>query len=315
MLASQVAGLYNPDDKKLYVVSRSGRIGALEKATFSHEFTHALQDQNFDLGSLKLDEIGQGDRSFARLALVEGDATLAMTYWEIQNLTTADLGELLQQAQTDPSTAQLAALPAILRESLLFPYVQGLTFVQGLQSGGGWRAVDSAFAKPPASTEQILHPDKYTAGEQPDAVTLPSDLAAKVGSGWSAPVVDTLRGVPARRLARGCARDEQGHGGRRGGGLGRRPDRGASRPRTAPGASSLRTAWGQRERRERVRGGGASRSSTGWRLGAAAARRRRDGAVGPRRLGRRDLSRIAGASASPADVRGRADRPYIDSGR
>src|SRR5436190_1897979 len=97
MLGSQVAGLYNPDDKKLYVVSRSGKIGALEKATFSHEFTHALQDQNFDLGSLKLDEVGQGDRSFARLSLVEGDATLAMTDWELQNLTAADLGELLQQ--------------------------------------------------------------------------------------------------------------------------------------------------------------------------------------------------------------------------
>jgi hypothetical protein len=192
MLSGQVAGLYSPDDKKLYVVSRSGRIGVLEKATFSHEFTHALQDQNFDLGSLKLDEIGQGDRSFARLSLVEGDATLVMTDWELQNFTTADLGELLQQSQDDPSTAQLAALPAILRESLLFPYVQGLTFVQGLQSQGGWGAVDAAFARPPASTEQILHPDKYTAGEQPQVVTLPSDLAAKLGSGWSVPLVDTF---------------------------------------------------------------------------------------------------------------------------
>jgi hypothetical protein len=84
------------------------------------------------------------------------------------------------------------AMPAILRESLLFPYVQGLAFVQGLQSQGGWKAVDDAFAKPPASTEQILHPDKYAAGEAPDAVTLPSDLAAKLGSGWTVPLVDTF---------------------------------------------------------------------------------------------------------------------------
>jgi hypothetical protein len=192
MLSGQVAGLYNPDDKKLYVVSRSGQIGPLEQATFSHEFTHALQDQNFDLGSLKLDEVGQGDRSFARLSLVEGDATLSMTDWELQNLTATDLGQMLQQAQNDPSTAQLEALPAILRESLLFPYVQGLAFVQGLQSAGGWQAVDDAFAKPPASTEQIMHPEKYAAGEAPVAVTLPSDLAAKMGSGWSAPLVDTF---------------------------------------------------------------------------------------------------------------------------
>ncbi|HZC33016.1 MAG TPA: hypothetical protein VE640_06990, partial [Candidatus Bathyarchaeia archaeon] len=42
LLGSQVAGLYSPDDKKLYVVSKSGSLGATEKVTFSHEFTHAL---------------------------------------------------------------------------------------------------------------------------------------------------------------------------------------------------------------------------------------------------------------------------------
>ncbi|HEY7132361.1 MAG TPA: hypothetical protein VH440_08905 [Candidatus Limnocylindrales bacterium] len=192
LLGSQVAGLYNPDDKRLYVVSKSGRIGAVEKTTFSHEFTHALQDQNFDLSSLRLDEIGQGDRSFARLSLVEGDATLSMTYWQLQNLTQADLGELLSAAQDDPSTRQLESMPPILRESLLFPYSQGLGFVQGLQNRGGWAAVNEAFAKPPASTEQILHPDKYTAGEQPVAVELPKDLATKLGAGWTSQLEDSF---------------------------------------------------------------------------------------------------------------------------
>jgi hypothetical protein len=192
MLGSQVAGLYNPDDKKLYVVSRSGKIGVLEKSTFSHEFTHALQDQNFDLGSLKLDEIGEGDRSFARLSLVEGDATLSMTDWQLQNLGPADFTELLRESQSDPSAGQLATLPAILRQSLLFPYIQGLAFVQGLQMSGGWGKVDDAFGHPPASTEQILHPEKYKSGELPVAVSLPSDLASRLGAGWSVPLVDTF---------------------------------------------------------------------------------------------------------------------------
>ena len=192
MLGSQVLGLYSPDDKKLYVVSRSGAVGPLERTTFAHEFTHALQDQNFDLGSLKLDEIGQGDRSFGRLSLVEGDATLSMTDWELKHLTPADLTELLRQSTEDPSTAQLQSMPAILRESLLFPYTQGLAFVEGLQLSGGWQAVDAAFAKPPASTEQILHPEKYKSGEQPTAVSLPADLATKLGAGWSVPLVDTF---------------------------------------------------------------------------------------------------------------------------
>ncbi|MEO5941629.1 MAG: hypothetical protein ABIZ72_11360, partial [Candidatus Limnocylindrales bacterium] len=179
LLGSQVAGLYSPDDKQLYVVSRSGGLGPAEKTTFAHEFNHALQDQNFDLGALKLDEIGQGDRSFARLALVEGDATLLMSLWQIQNLSQAELGQLLVGAGTDPGTQVLLDMPPVLRESLLFPYTSGLGFVQGIQAGGGWAAVNAAFARPPASTEQILHPEKYAGGEAPIAVMLPKDLAAR----------------------------------------------------------------------------------------------------------------------------------------
>jgi hypothetical protein len=192
LLGSQVAGLYDPETDRLYVVSKSGQLGVTEKSTFSHEFTHALQDQNFDLATLKLDEIGQGDRSFGRLALVEGDATLTMSYWQLKHLTQAEMGQLFAGAADDPSTKALLAMPAILRESLLFPYIQGLTFVQGIQAVGGWPAVDAVYAKPPASTEQILHPEKYAAGEQPVAVTIPPALAGTLGTGWKVALEDSF---------------------------------------------------------------------------------------------------------------------------
>jgi hypothetical protein len=192
LLGSQVAGLYSPDDKHLYVVTRSGAVGPAEKVTFSHEFTHALQDQNFDLGALKLDEIGQGDRSLGRLSLVEGDATLVMTLWQGQNLTPAENAQMLAESTNDPSTAQLLAMPPILRESLLFPYLQGVSFVNGLFLQDGWTAVNDAFSHPPASTEQILHPAKYTTHEAPLVTTLPGDLAARLGAGWKSSLEDTF---------------------------------------------------------------------------------------------------------------------------
>ncbi len=161
MLGSQVAGFYDPKAKAMFVVSKSGSVGATEKATFAHEFTHALQDQSFGLEGIDVDAVGQGDRSLARLALVEGDATLVMARWMSRNLGPAELGELLN---VDPEAqAQLAKMPAILRETLLFPYQQGLAFVNGLGASGGWEAVNRAFGRLPDSTEQILHPEKYQA--------------------------------------------------------------------------------------------------------------------------------------------------------
>jgi hypothetical protein len=43
LLSSQVGGLYVPSDKKLYVVSKVGGVGPLEKFLYSHEYTHALR--------------------------------------------------------------------------------------------------------------------------------------------------------------------------------------------------------------------------------------------------------------------------------
>jgi hypothetical protein len=84
-------------------------------------------------------------------------------------------------------------MPPILRESLTFPYDQGLQLVLRLQgAGGGWEAVNDAYEDPPASTEQVMHPEKYDEREAPVEVRLPADLAAQLGQGWSATYEDTF---------------------------------------------------------------------------------------------------------------------------
>jgi hypothetical protein len=189
---SQVLGFYRDTDKKLYIVSRSGGFAPLERYTASHELTHALQDQHFDLGSLGLDRKDQGDRALAVRALMEGDALLASTYWAQANLT---LQELLQMtaASSDPAQqAILDGLPAIVREQIMFPYLDGLSFAMRLQQEGGWEKVDAAYRDLPASTEQVLHPEKYLAGEKPIDVALPDGLAKRLGPGWSLATEDTL---------------------------------------------------------------------------------------------------------------------------
>jgi len=193
LLTGQVAGYYSPERDELFVVSRSGEVGPVELATYAHEFTHQLQDGQFDLDALGLDAADQGDRALAVLALIEGDATAAQSAW-LQSgfLTPEELGEIFQ-ASLDPAGLEaLRRAPAILRETALFPYRDGLALVTGLLLEGGYRAVDAAFANPPASTEQVLHPEKYAAGEAPIEVTVPPGLAVRLGEGWAEAARDTL---------------------------------------------------------------------------------------------------------------------------
>jgi hypothetical protein len=192
LLGSQVAGYYDPHAKELYVVSKSGGLGPTERVSFAHEFTHALQDQHFDLTSLHIDAIGQGDASLAHLSLAEGDATLLMSLWAQAHLTPPELIQLAVESN-DPEQARiLAEMPEILKQALLFPYSAGLQLVLARQAAGGWAAVDAMYAKLPASTEQVLHPEKYAAAETPIEVAFPADLATRLGTGWTVDLQDTL---------------------------------------------------------------------------------------------------------------------------
>jgi len=123
---------------------------------------------------------------------VEGDATLAMTEYLLarrSEISAADLAELLEEGAGTGGQA-LGDVPPIIRETFNFPYTYGLEFVSLLREQG-WQAVDTAFAKPPQSSEQILHPDKYLSGDEPQLLSVPP-LTDTLGSGWTLMEAETL---------------------------------------------------------------------------------------------------------------------------
>ncbi len=69
------------------------------------------------------------------------------------------------------STPEFAKAPQFVKETLIFPYLQGLTFVEALRKGAPWSRIDDAFKSPPESTEQIIHPEKYLNKEHPIQIT------------------------------------------------------------------------------------------------------------------------------------------------
>jgi hypothetical protein len=188
----QVIGYYSPERDELFVVSSAGGVGPTQRTTYAHEFTHQLQDQNFGLDKLGFDTLDQGDRSLARLALVEGDAVTAQTRWMQGNLTADELGQIVADA-SDPAVLEaLQRAPAILRGTAFFPYQEGSIFVSTLMVRNGYQGVNAAYATPPDSTEQVLHPEKYLDRDPPIAVEVLADVPSKLGAGWSNGGVDTL---------------------------------------------------------------------------------------------------------------------------
>jgi hypothetical protein len=157
-----VAGYYDPRSKTLYVVQ--GVDSATAAATLRHELVHALQDQHRNLDSL-LRGRGHADRARAAHAALEGQAT-----WT-QVGGGADLASRVQggwervrtQIRDNADRAPgLSEAPLVVREGLLFPYLSGAELARAAALAGH---PDSVLWRLPASTEQVLHAERYLGTE------------------------------------------------------------------------------------------------------------------------------------------------------
>ncbi len=176
MMSDELAGLYDPENKAMYLRRDLGEDAM--HATLAHELVHALQDQHYGLDRMTDWRDDATDELSALSALAEGDATSAMLDDMLQGsgkLAFELPSELLEgQMRLLGGTSENAErVPPILKRSLIAPYADGISFVHALRRQGGWQAVDSAWQKLPVTTEQLLHPEKYLAGEPALHVAVP----------------------------------------------------------------------------------------------------------------------------------------------
>jgi hypothetical protein len=179
LLGEQVAGFYDPLTDEMIVIA-DGDFSA-EAYYYAHEVVHALQDAYLDPDDL-MEEISSDndDESLAMSALYEGDAVVTSTFYLEKHPELAF--DLLREAQTE--STELDSAPAAMVVTLVFPYISGQPFVDQLYQEGGWDAVDAAYLDMPASTEQVLHPEKYVDRDNPVTLALPIPSEA-MGDGWS----------------------------------------------------------------------------------------------------------------------------------
>jgi hypothetical protein len=193
-----VLGQYDPETKQLYVVTGASSLGPLERVTTAHEYTHALQDQYFDLQRLRPRNAPDADRSLAVASLVEADASYVGERYANVVLTAAEREERRRQVRELYREVDLDRIPLVVREQSYFPYTEGVRFLRQVLGDEAMRgegegygpAVDRLFADPPQSTAQILHPERYLRHQAPVPVAL-GDYAAALGDGWR----ESRRGV------------------------------------------------------------------------------------------------------------------------
>src|SRR3954452_3166470 len=179
----QVAGYYDTRRKRLAIVAGAGAADDVtSEITLAHELDHALDDQR--IGVRDLGSPGADDYASAYTALVEGTATSVMDQYARRYI---DPGRALSSAfaSAGPALASTKKIPPYVLSSILFSYTSGEKFVNELRRvGHGWKLVNYALRRrPPRSTEQVIHPEKYFIDERPVRVGV-SGLGGLLPRGW-----------------------------------------------------------------------------------------------------------------------------------
>ncbi|MDQ1426122.1 MAG: hypothetical protein QOD72_3620, partial [Acidimicrobiaceae bacterium] len=207
---SGIAGFYDPSDGVVRVRRRDGSdgLGPIWEVVLAHEVDHAIDDSAFGLpGDLATDV----DSELAATAIGEGDATIAMQLYASTYLgLPAELSALAEASARNPA----AGYPPYLLAQAQFPYVEGARYLCYRYLQGGWNRVDREFLAVPATTYQVMFPERQQA-----AAVVPSEVGA-VPPGWEgtgiesfgaanvmwllqAPGADATKALPGARDAAG----------------------------------------------------------------------------------------------------------------
>ncbi len=196
LLQEQVAGYYDVKTKKMYLLDWLS--ADAQKPVLAHELTHALQDQNFDLknwespkapkpGDKEEYTFDEDEASTARSAVAEGQGMVTLVDYMLRGSGTTlaeapQVADAMRKAMTSSSDYPLLQkAPLMIRESLVFPYGDGLTFESALLQRSKDAAFSGAFRRPPQDTHEVMDVAAYLHNRPAQWLVIP-DLRPELGS-------------------------------------------------------------------------------------------------------------------------------------
>ena len=180
-------GFYHTEIEGFVIISANDHVARGDIDTIAHEFVHVLQDQHFDIGGYFDTHRDNQDRILAARFIIEGDASNSEALFE--DLAVALAPEL--EPRRDRAPGLTGSVPPLLQLIFTAPYTTGVRVVAQVLRDEGQAGVDALLVDLPPSTEQLLHPDKRAADEQPIDVDAP-DVSGVLGESWRAVGSDTV---------------------------------------------------------------------------------------------------------------------------
>jgi hypothetical protein len=165
-----------------------------QKPVLAHELTHALQDQHVDLEKWgdqtpsevstnyrdDVDHLAKDEIDTAREAVAEGQATAVMMDNMLKPMGKSLIKDpevvefIKNQMNGGENSPVLSRAPLLLSESMLFPYREGLSFVQDVWMDQGQKAAFAgALDRPPTSTWEIINPREFEKAKLPVVPLMP----------------------------------------------------------------------------------------------------------------------------------------------
>ena len=180
LLKEQIEAFYDSKTKTVNLLDWA--TPDTQKPVLAHELTHALQDQHVDLDKWEDDgviedlphnvkqdneHIQTDEVDTAREAVLEGQAMAVYIDYLLAPsgkslLTDPEVVDNVADSGDTSDSPVLARAPLLLKESLLFPYQDGLKFEQTvLKDEGQQGAFAGVLDRPPASSFEIMNPRAY----------------------------------------------------------------------------------------------------------------------------------------------------------
>jgi len=166
LYTEQAAGIYDYASKSFYIADWMPDF-LLDPVIF-HEAIHALDDQHFNLQSYFNKQLNN-DEKFARAAVIEGEGTYFMMKYLLNSIGAEmrseidyeEMSDFLENIPVLPQMEEFSKVPNFIKSQMLFPYIKGLSFIANYLKNHSSDDLSTLYENPPASTEQVMHPEKY----------------------------------------------------------------------------------------------------------------------------------------------------------